>query len=81
MSNSKVTCDQCQYYTPSAVGGNGDCTQWDSQIKQGVSVQQNALFYREQLGGDSLYSNCEFLADEYRNCRVFAGRYAFVVGD
>lgn len=80
MSDS-ITCGQCQYYEPSAVGENGDCSQWDNQIKRGVSVQQNALFYREQLGGDILYSNCEFLAGEVRACKRFSGRYAFVVGD
>jgi len=83
MTNSiKVTCFTCQHFTPCPVdGGGGDCSEWDKQIKQGVSVQQNALFYREQLGGDSLYSNCEFLADEVRVCKRFSGRYDFVVGD
>jgi len=76
-----VNCGQCRYYEPALVGENSDCTQWDSQIKRGVSVQQNALFYREQLGGDSLYSNCEFLADEVRVCKRFAGSYAFITGD
>lgn len=80
MSNPVVKCSQCHHYTPSSMSENGDCKIWDLQIRRGVSVQQNALFYRTELGGDNLYSNCEFIADELRDCKQFIGVYRLVVG-
>lgn len=51
------------------------------QIKRGVCEQQNAHFYRVELGGDGFYTNCEFLPDELRDCKRFVGKYPFVIGE
>jgi len=78
----KTTCQACQHFTPCPVEhGGGDCAVWDKQIAQGAAAYLNADFYDKELGGDSFYSNCAFLADEVRDCKKFAGRYPFVLGD
>ena len=78
--NTKTTCRTCKKFT-AGTGSHGDCAEWEKFIKLGKTPQYNALFYRDQLGGDCMYSNLEFLADEPRDCKQFVGRYAFIVGD
>ena len=78
----KTTCAPCKNFAACHVAdGSGECAVWELQIKQGASVQQNANFYHTQLGGDNLYSNCAFIADETRDCLHFAGSYPFTIGD
>jgi len=81
MSDPIVMCGQCRNYEQNQVGNNGECSEWNNHIKHGTPQDQNEYFYRHELGGDGYYINCDFLADEPRECKRFAGKYAFVVGD
>jgi hypothetical protein len=79
LSSKQITCHQCANFSHESHSTTGLYKEWEAQIKRGVSEQQNAHFYRAELGGDGFYSNCEFLPDEQRNCQRFSGVYRFVV--
>lgn len=75
------TCQQCAHFSRETKSTTGLCREWETQIKRGVCEQQNANFYRVELGGDGFYTNCEFLPDEPRDCKRFVGKYPFVIGE